>query len=283
MKTLEISRSHLWLAVAAIIVVAAGGVYAYWQLATATQATIKTLTSKLNEASTTQSSLQDALTKEQERTSSLLAELHSMSGTVTTLTKVTQTDPELLAKYSKVYFLSENYAPASLSTIPANYVSDETRTYQFLTQAILHLEEMIDAAQNDRVSLLVASAYRSFGTQEALKSNYRMVYGSGANAFSADQGYSEHQLGTAVDFTTKSLSGALDGFDSTDAYTWLTKNAYRYGFVLSYPKGNSYYQYEPWHWRYVGTTLATYLHDEDEHFYDLDQRTIDGYLSDFGD
>lgn len=51
-----------------------------------------------------------------------------------------------------------------------------------------------------------------------------------------------------------------------------------YGFTLSYPKGNAYYQYEPWHWRYVGRTLATYLFEEDKHLYDLSEREIDAYL-----
>ena len=109
-----------------------------------------------------------------------------------------------------------------------------------------------------------------------------MTYGTGANAFSADQGYSEHQLGTAVDLTTQKdgnrFSDASGGFDSTDGYTWMTQNAYKYGFVLSYPKGNSYYIYEPWHWRFVGVALATRLHNEGKNFYDLDQREIDGYL-----
>ena len=112
-----------------------------------------------------------------------------------------------------------------------------------------------------------------------MKSTYKFTYGSGtANAFSADQGYSEHQLGTTVDFTTEAIGGAFAGFDKTSAYTWLNENAYRYGFVLSYPKNNTYYVFEPWHWRFVGVALATRLHSENRNFYDLDQREIDQYL-----
>ena len=107
-----------------------------------------------------------------------------------------------------------------------------------------------------------------------------MVYGAGtANQFSADQGYSEHQLGTAVDLITTGQGGMLDqAFAKTDAYGWLTENAYKYGFILSYPSGNSYYLYEPWHWRYVGVELATDLHEKSGYFYDLDQRATDTYL-----
>jgi len=70
----------------------------------------------------------------------------------------------------------------------------------------------------------------------------------------------------------------LTGFENTEAYTWLQENAYKYGFVLSYPKGNGYYVFEPWHWRFVGKDLAIKLHREDKNFYDLDQRQIDEYL-----
>ena len=105
-----------------------------------------------------------------------------------------------------------------------------------------------------------------------------MSYGSGANSFSADQGYSEHQLGTAIDFTTLELGSDFSSFEKTDAYKWLLDNAYEYGFILSYPKDNTYYQFEPWHWRFVGKSLANTLHQENKNFYDVDQRTIDSYL-----
>jgi D-alanyl-D-alanine carboxypeptidase len=76
------------------------------------------------------------------------------------------------------------------------------------------------------------------------------------------------------------MGGSLvTSFDTTDAFLWLTKHAYRYGFVLSYPKDNTYYMYEPWHWRFVGTELADDLHDGGRTFYDMDQRDIDVYLA----
>ena len=105
-----------------------------------------------------------------------------------------------------------------------------------------------------------------------------MSYGSGANKFSADQGYSEHQLGTTIDFTTLKTRNNFSAFKSTDAYIWLTDNAYKYGFVLSYPETNGYYVFEPWHWRFVGVKLAKRLYDDKIYFYDLSQREIDEYL-----
>ena len=80
--------------------------------------------------------------------------------------------------------------------------------------------------------------------------------------------------------TTESLGGKLGGFDKTAEYKWLTNNAYKYGFVLSYPPNNNYYTFEPWHWRFVGKDLARRLKNENTYFYDLAQRNIDEYLID---
>ena len=111
-----------------------------------------------------------------------------------------------------------------------------------------------------------------------------MTYGAGtANSFSADQGYSEHQLGTTVDFTNPTIGAMLTSFEKSMGYAWLQKNAYLYGFSLSYPKGNTHFVFEPWHWRYVGVELAKKLHDEGKTLYDLDQRDIDTYLIKFFD
>ena len=161
---------------------------------------------------------------------------------------------------------------------------DESRAFEFHADALPHLIDMIEDADDEDVKLFIASAYRSFNDQAGLKASYQVTYGSGANAFSADQGYSEHQLGTTVDLTTTGINGGLVGaFDQTPAFRWLSENAYKYGFVLSYPKGNAYYVYEPWHWRFVGVKLAKYLHREEKNFYDLDQRDIDCYLADIFD
>ena len=140
------------------------------------------------------------------------------------------------------------------------------------------LKKMLDDAQTANIDLKIASAFRSFDTQSTLKSAYKVTYGSGSNKFSADQGYSEHQLGTTIDFTTTKLGADSSTFGKTASFVWLIENAYRYGFILSYPKNNSYYIFEPWHWRFVGKGLALRLHDENKNFYDLPQRDINEYL-----
>lgn len=223
--------------------------------------------------------LSEALAGEKERNDSFQERIDDLSGTVGKLDKLSRIDPELLQKYSKVFFLSDTYVPQSLAEIDENYRTMSDKKLQFLDEAYPFLKDLLNDAEDDGVNLTVLSAYRSFGTQAALKSGYTIRYGSGANAFSADQGYSEHQLGTTLDFATTETGNALTvSFETTKAFAWLQDNAYRYGFVLSYPKGNTYYQYEPWHWRFVGRELARDLHRDDKNFYELDQRELDSYL-----
>jgi len=202
-----------------------------------------------------------------------------LTGTVGTLAKLAETDPELLKKYSKISFLNENYVPKGLVDISDNYLLKPTRPLQVLSKVNAYLQQLMEDSLSDGLELKVLSAYRSFGAQSTLKSSYKFTYGAGtANQFSADQGYSEHQLGTTVDFTTPTIGEILSGFSKTPEYKWLTDNAYKYGFVLSYPPNNAYYTYEPWHWRFVGVELATRLHEEKQYFYNLEQRQIDPYL-----
>ncbi|MEK7180885.1 MAG: M15 family metallopeptidase [Patescibacteria group bacterium] len=232
------------------------------------------------------SDLTEALLNEQSKNtlfegqiSGLSGMVGQLSGTVGVLKKLSQTDPELLKKYSKVYFLSEHYIPSKLGVIPDEYLYKKGELEQIHADALSFFKKMMESAKQDSITLEVVSAYRSFGDQASVKTGYKVTYGAGsANQFSADQGYSEHQLGTAIDFTTPELKVPLSGFSKTTAYKWLEENAYRFGYVISYPLTNSYYQFEPWHWRFVGVALATKLHDNNEYLYDMPQRDIDQHL-----
>ncbi len=242
------------------------------------------LAEQLSAANIENSDLKTLLASRVEQLQIYTGQIQGLSTTVDTLNKLTSTDKELLEKYSAVYFLNENYIPKSLTPIDTQYLNRPDKSEQYLTGVIGHLYSLLNAARAATSNLQVLSAYRSFGQQAALKTGYKLTYGAGtANSFSADQGYSEHQLGTTVDFTTKILGQNLSGFDKSDAYAWLSAHAYEYGFELSYPKGNGYFAYEPWHWRYVGLELAKKLRDENVHFYDLPQRAIDTYLIKFFD
>ncbi len=205
------------------------------------------------------------------------SEIENAKQNINTLIKLRNLDEELLKKYSKVYFLNENYVPRPLVPIDSQYVSNKEEQY-ILANVMPFLYSLLENAKKDGIDLKIKWGYRSFYDQANIKSSAAMTFGSGANKFIADQGYSEHQLGTTVDFITSEFNGNSSLFSKTKAYKWLVDNAYKYGFVLSYPENNKYYIFEPWHWRFVGIRLATKLHNVNKYFYDLDQREIDEYL-----
>ncbi len=240
--------------------------------------TINQLTTDLSILEEDYTELKDDYRDEKKKNDTFQDQIDQILGTVGNLDKLSKTDEELLQKYSKVYFLNENYIPSKLRKIDNDKVLAGREEQYFHGDALPFLNKMIERAKRAGIDLKVVSAYRSFDTQTELKNGYVQTYGTGANTFSADQGYSEHQLGTTVDLTDPETAGTFVSFENTDAYQWLQRNAYRYGFVLSYPKNNEFYVFEPWHWRFVGTELAEYLHDEKLNFYDLDQRTLDKYL-----
>lgn len=241
--------------------------------------TIAELSEQLEFTSSELSDTLDRLVGERERNDAMEEQVTKLAGTVSDLDKLSKTDKELLQKYSKVYFLNEHYFPESLTELENEWKYSEDNQQWLHSKVISFFEKMVNRAKRDEVELWVVSAFRSFETQNQLKGAYVVTYGSGANTFSADQGFSEHQLGTTIDFTTTGIGGSLQGFGNTEAFKWLQENAHNYGFTLSYPENNGYYIYEPWHWRFVGVELATYLHNnEDASFYDLPQRDIDQYL-----
>lgn len=239
---------------------------------------IKELSTQLEMTSEELDDTVDRLSGERERNNEMEDQVRELAGTVSDLDKLSKTDKELLQKYSKVYFLNEHYIPESLREIDDEWKYSEDSEHQLHSKVMPFFEKMLEDAKDDGIELWVTSAFRSFEYQSQLKGSYTTTYGSGANAFSADQGFSEHQLGTTVDFTTRGLNGGLSGFQATPAYQWLVDNAHKYGFTLSYPEANTYYVFEPWHWRFVGEDLSKDLNREDAHFYDWEQRTIDTYL-----
>jgi LAS superfamily LD-carboxypeptidase LdcB len=300
-KTPQSKRGLLLVfAITAAIGISIYGGYSYWkldewrkilesqnaglvQLLKSTSGELSRVRENLTNTQKDNSDLKEALGAEKSRNDALEPQIQEIAGTVATLQKLSKTDPELLEKYSKVYFLNENYSPAQLSPVASEYLYDKTKPQLVLPGVLPFLQAMLEAAKRDGVTLQIVSAYRSFYEQASVKYGYKMTYGTGANQFSADQGYSEHQLGTACDFTTPEINGVFSKFEGSAAYKWLTANAYKFGFVLSYPKNNTYYQFEPWHWRFVSTALTRKLHDASGYFYELPQREIDQYLVSFFD
>jgi D-alanyl-D-alanine carboxypeptidase len=127
---------------------------------------------------------------------------------------------------------------------------------------IADLNAMAAAARRAGARFAVQSAFRSYATQKATFDYWVRVHGYAvALKESARAGHSEHQLGTSLDFRSYGGSAPWNYKDwaTTKAGAWLKANAWKYGFVMSYPKGKTTltcYTYEPWHYRYVGRTRA---------------------------
>jgi D-alanyl-D-alanine carboxypeptidase len=123
------------------------------------------------------------------------------------------------------------------------------------------LKQMLSAAYDAGNDIYARSAYRSYSEQASTFAYWVSVLGEAeARRVSAEPGHSEHQLGTTADLTDASVGYQLvESFAGTASGQWLTANAYRYGFALSYPAGAEAvtgYAYEPWHWRYIGVDAA---------------------------
>lgn len=269
---------------AAVVALFCGGIaYAYFSKyetrAAAAAFERELLTDRLAAAEEENEELRSLLRAEAAENDAFGERVAELTNTVGYLDKLSKTDRELLQKYSSVYFLNDNFVPDPLAPI-----DDEMKARE--GEMMVHgevfpfLKKLMDGAHSAGVPLKVLSAYRSFGTQAGLKASYSVTYGKGtANQFSADQGYSEHQLGSTVDFTTPEAPESLAAFKASPQYQWLVSHAHEYGWILSYPEGNTYFQFEPWHWRFVGIDLATRLYHENKNFYDLDQREINPYLA----
>ena len=144
---------------------------------------------------------------------------------------------------NKTYSLPSSYYPGGLT----NEFNDA-------------FNQMKNAASNDGLNIYVVSGFRSYNTQNTLYNNYVSRDGrDAADTYSARPGHSEHQSGLAAD-----INMVDDSFEYTAEGKWLNDNAYKYGFILRYPKGKTSetgYIFESWHYRYVGVDLATKLYN----------------------
>lgn len=130
-------------------------------------------------------------------------------------------------------------------------------------QAAGALTQMLAAAQAAGYQVTPQSGYRSYDTQVVAYNSEVQGYGQAyADRESARPGYSEHQTGWAVDLGSDGCNIA-SCFGTTPGGKWVLANAYKYGFIQRYPADKSAitgYRDETWHFRYVGTALATYMH-----------------------
>lgn len=182
-------------------------------------------------------------------------------------------DPENNEEYlllaNKENPLGQDYKPANLTRLECKVTEDEDH-YLCEDAAMALYAMMLEMSIAGIDDVAVTSSYRSYANQSWLFGYYKEKHMSegmteaeaeaAVLVYSARPGTSEHQTGLCVDFTTDSIGGAVDDkFESTAAFEWLNENAYKYGFILRYPKDKTDvtgYKYESWHYRFVGRTAA---------------------------
>jgi zinc D-Ala-D-Ala carboxypeptidase len=168
---------------------------------------------------------------------------------------------EIFTILDRSYALRADYVPPDL--VPASragFAGDEG-TKLVRAALIADLAAMRQAWQADGMRIQIQSSYRSYRNQEATFNHWVATYGrDGALTRSARAGHSEHQLGTAIDFTSPGWLGRVGDWGvQTAEGAWMADNAWRYGFVMSYPRGSmpqTCFSYEPWHYRWIGREAA---------------------------
>lgn len=168
---------------------------------------------------------------------------------------------DVLLIVNKYKALPSGISPTSLRVSPNSYNPNGS---SMETVASEHMDEMMSAAKDAGYTLYLVSGYRSESYQDDLYNYYVRLDGQEkADTYSARPNHSEHQTGLAADIGT--CAGCIEGFETKDAYPWVLDNCYKFGFIERYPKDKTYitgYDYEPWHYRYVGVDVATIIHNE---------------------
>ena len=163
---------------------------------------------------------------------------------------------------NKYHYLDNDYAPKNIVDVSYLYGYGDNEAPEEIYDIFL---EMWNKADEDGLHLIMSSSYRDYDYQNDLYNNYKNQKGSEwADTVAARAGYSEHQTGYALDIVT--TNSTMDNFEKSDEFKWLKDNAYKYGFILRYPKGKediTGYNYESWHYRYVGKDVAKYIYEND--------------------
>lgn len=176
--------------------------------------------------------------------------------------KKTDINKNELMLVNKYNYLEKDYEPkGGLTKISSMYAYGDN---EVATEIYDILKDMFKAANKDGIKLIVNSAYRDYETQVATYNYYEHNFGKQyAIDYVAKPGFSEHQTGYVLDIFTPGETSRT--FYLSDGSKWLENNAYKYGFILRYPEGKEYltgYNYESWHYRYVGIEAAKIIKEE---------------------
>jgi len=167
-----------------------------------------------------------------------------------------------LALVNRCYRVSREFEPNDLSVVDVESVNMNWGPHLMRESAARALEDMFQAAAEEGLVLLARNGYRTHERQEMFHQNAIDRWGpEEGRRVSAVPGHSEHQLGLAMDITAHSVDARLiEAFSVTPEGFWVSQNAHRFGFIISYPYGREQdtgFIYEPWHIRFVGVLAAT--------------------------
>ncbi len=179
--------------------------------------------------------------------------------------KEAYTDSTLVSHFSttmlvnKYRYLDSSFLPEKLEKISDQYTNGEEQMAAKV--AVDAFIKMYRAAKREGLGLVINSSYRSYQQQQEICDTYASLYGNSyVEKYVAKPGFSEHQTGLSFDIGSTSS----DIFAQSKEYEWMMDNAYRYGFILRYPKKDediTLFRNEPWHYRYVGEKIASYIHE----------------------
>lgn len=166
-----------------------------------------------------------------------------------------------LVLVNKYYKLNNNYPNKKLYNIKNECaIRSDIKLDKDAKEAF---EELCDEAKEQGFTIKGYSGYRSYETQRIIYNNYLKTDKiRDVDTYSARAGHSEHQTGLAIDVCNGKLP--YNKFGSTNDYIWAKDNIHKFGFIIRYQKDNEYitgYMFEPWHFRYVGIDVATYLYN----------------------
>ena len=165
---------------------------------------------------------------------------------------------------NKYYYLKENYEPNDLVKISNSYSwGTDQRIKKEVYDAFL---KMWEDANNNGIYLMINSSYRDYKSQKDVYDKYVLTKNPKyADSIAARPGHSEHSSGLCLDIFSKANTNK-NTFKDTEDYEWLINNSYKYGFILRYPENKENitgYNFEAWHYRYVGLDAANYIYNHD--------------------
>ena len=168
------------------------------------------------------------------------------------------------------YALPADYAPDDLVVASAAGLTEGSATKRVRSVLIDDLAALRGAWEAAGLALMIESAYRSYASQVLTFNSWVSRIGeAGARMRTARPGHSEHQLGTAIDFTSPGWTGRFGDWATESAEgVWMVAHGWEYGFVMSYPAGSeaeTCFTYEPWHYRWIGRDAAAAQHASGTH------------------